>query len=193
MPYPDAGELAAFMVQRGIVEADGIDLDSLALAVESASQAWERDTGWFPFLAGESETRTFDGPEGRVMFLPVGLVSVSDLSVGGSAYTAGESYFLQHRVGSSGPYTAIEFGGYLTGARRVIEITGVFGYTSELPADVKQAIMSKAASDVLDMAAAGPVVRETVGPVTYQYGDKGRLDRLNKVYAEAVARYKRWM
>jgi hypothetical protein len=196
MPYPSAGDLEAFLLGRGI-KGDG-ETDALlyADAVAAAATAWERDTHWTPFLAGAEETRVFDGPEGRVLHLPVGVVSISDLTIGGYAYTVDSDYFLQHRFGGTGPYTAIEFGGYHTGARRLVSITGVFGYQIDLDAQVKQAILAKAAADFIGFEDSGAVSRYSAGPVTYQYdltAGRGRTDRLAAMYEEAVRRYRRPM
>jgi hypothetical protein len=131
---------------------------------------------------------------------PFGIVSLSAITIDGVAQTVNQNYFLQHQI-VGGPYLSIEIDGYLTGARRSIALTGVFGYTSTLPTDVKFAILSKAAELVYYQATGlqGEVTREKQGPIEFEYAKPssgqssyaGVLGTLKGTFESAVARYKR--
>jgi hypothetical protein len=199
MPYPTYLDLKAFLNARGLSCSDLTDDDYRGMAASAAAE-WEARTGWLPFLAGASETRTIDGPEGRLIIPPFGIVSLTVLAIDGTSYTVDQDYFLQYKI-LNGPYQAIEMDGYLTGARRSIALTGVFGYTATLPADVKLAILGKAAEGLYYHITGlqGEVVREKQGPVEFEYAKptsgqaslSGVVGSFKGIFEQAVARYKR--
>lgn len=199
MPYPTHLDLVAFLNSRGLACSDLKKSDYEGL-IAGAIAEWENATGWLPFLAGASETRTIDGPEGRMIFPDFGIVSLTDLAIDGASYTVNTDYFLQHKI-VGGPYLAIEMDGYLTGARRSIALTGVFGYTATLPTDVKHAILSKAAEGAFYQATGlqGEVTREKQGPIEFEYAKSsgevqnygGLIGTLRQTFDQAVKRYKR--
>lgn len=199
MGYPTQIELTAFLHSRGL-SCSSLSKSDLELALATAIAEWEFQTGWEPFLATSSddpETRTIDGPEGRIIFPPFGILSLTDLSISGASLVADEDYFLQFRM-PGGPYTGIELSGYATGERRSISLTGVFGYSLSVPLDVKQAICAKVAADIYPIITGveGDVVREKQGPVEIEYakpqdGYGGIRGGFSKQFEDAVCRYKR--
>ena len=202
MSYPTFLDLKAFLRARGLACSDLTDADYKA-AIASAIAEWEHCTGWIPFLATSSEdeeTRVLDGPEGRFIFPEFGIISLSNVTIGDSELVADESYFLQHRI-PNGPYTSIELDGYATGHRRSVSLTGVFGYTSTIPLDVKSAIMSKAAESLYYHITGlqGEVIREKQGPVEFEYSKpasgetnySGVIGSLKGEFERVCCRYRR--
>jgi hypothetical protein len=171
MPYPTHLDLDVFLASRGLSCSDLTKTDKRA-AIARAIRKWEHDSGWRPFLANEEdETRIIDGPEGRMIFPTFGILSLTSFSIDGTDYVADTSYWLQSRWGDDGPYTAIEFDGYITGARRAVELVGKFGYTLTLPEDVKDALLSYAAWGLYAQITGidGELKREKQGPVEFEY------------------------
>jgi hypothetical protein len=171
MPYPTHLDLDAFLASRGLSCSNLTKADKKA-AIARAIRKWETETGWKPFLANdEDETRIIDGPEGRMIFPGYGIISLTTLSVDGNEYVADTGYWLQNRYSDEGPYTAIEFDGYITGARRAVELVGKFGFTLTLPEEVKDALLGYAAYGLYPQITGidGDLRREKQGPVEFEY------------------------
>lgn len=195
MAYPIADELAAWMVAQRLLAAVPEDLTALETALLAAIAGWEGDTYWTPFLA-EAGTRRFDGPQGYRLFPPVGILSLSSLTVGGTALTEDDDYVLMDPKLGRYAYQSIEFTGWVAGGRRLVVATGVFGCATELPADARLAILSKAAAGIsTDSTSTGALKREKAGPVEYEYDVSGgaatKVSQLEATYAAAVKRYRR--
>jgi len=174
MAYPGGLDLSIYLVSTGLLPASSqslsqqlMDMDGVMGAV---SAEFERATGYLPFLSdGTSATRVFDGPEGSILQLRAGLISLSNLTINTTVYTENTQFVLQPTDGAARnlPYTYVDFGsgwggsgygvgdfgfgagnqiglGYVGGGRRAISITGVWGYASTLPLDVKDALLARA-------------------------------------------------
>lgn len=200
MPYPTYLDFNAFLESRGLSCSELTKTDKQA-AITAAVRRWEMDTGWQPFLANSAdETRTLDGPEGRIIFPNFGIVSLTSLTIDGNAFAVNDRYWLQNQIPNGGPYTTIEVDSYLTGVRRAIVMVGKFGYTLTLPAEVKSAILSYAAWMLYPQITGldGDVKREKQGPVEFEYqqaGDgmhQGKRGAFMSAYEAALQIY-RWV
>lgn len=202
MPYPTYLDLQVFLDGRGL-GCHNLQEQDLKDAIAVAIEKWEDDTDWHPFLAvvgEEPEERIIDGPEGRMMFPNFGIVSLAGLGIDGNDYTLNTDFYLQHKI-TNGPYQAIETGFYVTGTRRAVTLSGVFGYTTTLPARAKTAILSSAAFALYPLITGleGDIKREKQGPVEFEYqqasgesaGYQGKRGQLYRDYEEAVRYYKR--
>lgn len=176
------------------------------IALNATVADFEQRTGWIPFLSdGESDTRTFDGTDADGMLqLGGGVISVSSITVQGSALTTG-NYWLRRSdsLKRRYPYDMIQFrSGVQAGAVSLypdyIVVTGVWGYCSEAPPDVWNAVLQKAAASTLYQLIDQPNVAaqsedgfseefDQVGPMT----PFGRADRWEKEYAAVAQRYMR--
>jgi hypothetical protein len=174
--------------------------------IRAAVSEFETKTRWRPFLQEETEdeVRSFDAPCGSTLYPGVGLLSVTSLSVGDTPLTVNEGFWLRHKI-ADGPWLAVEFAtgwsygvgfGYGPDYRKV-EITGRFGYCTELPPDVELAILSHAAAAYyqwLDSGSAGAIKREKAGPVEVEFAVEAGRDRgsmARKTFDDVVRRYRR--
>jgi len=205
MTYPTGDELRAFLVGNGYIAAnsnESLDCDSL---VASAIQQWEGDTGWVPFYTPDEPytTRTFDVPNGTMLDLDGGLLHVEDLSIAGANPPLYDLFPLNAPANGK-PYTAIRFKyplcgkDYLPGS---LQIYGTWGFTTDLYADAKNAVLSLGAMVALSMtgSAAGAVtqIKQDDVQISYASASSGNAHysavqlQLKAAYDLAVARYKR--
>lgn len=201
MPYPNGSDLAQFLLEAGVISAIPDPLpDSYELFVGAAITAFEMDSGWQPFLAndggsGGNETRTFDLESCR-LYLPAGLISLEGLSMRGTELVENENFWLEdHRAAP--PYTWIEFAAVRPG-RRIVEITGVWGYTTTLPDDVRLAILSFAAANLATSLSGpgGELTKVKQDDVQYDFAAAsgsglGQIASWQKDYKSVVSRYRR--
>lgn len=83
--YPTDKDLAQYLAAFGVVPDDTtMQLLSPASKASAAWQAWERVTGWRPYLStGGPVTRTFDPLwQGGVLELPAGLLTLGSVTTG---------------------------------------------------------------------------------------------------------------
>jgi hypothetical protein len=200
MPYPTGSDLPAFLTSYGITPT--VTLTNANALVAAAVREWESRTGWEPFLA-VTETREFDAPVADDWWSEVGIISVSSISVDGN--TVGPAaYDLRNRY-RNGPYLSIRFNAPRLGTRKgmgKMSITGVFGYSSSLPADVTDAILSKAAFEGWPgmFALDGDIKRTKIGTAEIEYGSmasesgdtrSGRRGAFLRSFESAVSAYRR--
>lgn len=171
--YPKSLDLERLLVSAGIIASplsNMQDVMDLQGAVESATEEWENNTGWRPFLSA-TQTRTYDppgpmrGPVGvwfginnmggsRVLPLYTGILSVTTLKVGvtassaGTTLTLGTDFWLkpQNATSFNQPYRSIEFAVPQWGNPQSITVTGPFGYSTTVPNDVWTAIIKRGAA-----------------------------------------------
>lgn len=191
-----------YLSRRGLACSDLTEED-FDLEIAKAQGQWTHDTGWDPFIASdEDEERVIDGPEGRIIFPSFGIVSLTSLSISGRSLTEDTDYWLQHKRGTSGPYTAIELNGYATGERRSVTMVGRFGYALEWPATAIDAIYALAAHGLYPIITGldGDIRREKQGPIEIEYqsrsgqdaGYQGKRGAMLRSYDSAVQVY-RWV
>ena len=137
------------------------DANKQVLAEEQASigalavgAEWERRTGWTPFLADAAASTwywDYTDPYGELSF-DGGFVSVSSVTINGTAQTLNTQYVLEPRnAGNIGrPYTHLNMRyGYSTmtypSTANAIAVTGRRGFCTTLPADVWQTLQDAAA------------------------------------------------
>ena len=118
--YPSGSDVQDFLTAAGI-SLTAFDSDDFSLNAAAAAAEFERQTGWYPFLASQNaSTRYFDPPRtggtagrwaasrgGRVLELNAGLLNISDtgLSIGVYPSTLAESGInngITASVGSAG-------------------------------------------------------------------------------------------
>jgi len=173
-------------------------------AADSAASAWENAVRWFPFLEdGSDVARTYDPPEERLLKLGAGLMTCTSVTVGGTTYTLNQNYWLRptNALIKGQVYTEIEFFRtlYLPNIRNTIIVTGKWGRTATVPADVKQALLCKAAAllmpQVLAKISGGGVSEARLeGAITEKYSISD-LENMrpawDKAYNQCVSRWMR--
>lgn len=205
--YPTANDLQTYLTNAGLYDADQHpDLDALSKA---AATAWERVTGWIPFLSsGTDAARTFIVQPRRTdnylprwasrrLFLQAGILSVTSITVNGTALTQGEDWDFLPRTGAemAPPYTDI----WLNCALAPVVITGKWGYCETLPDDVRQIILQAAAQAAfpqIEFASTGGVqsVQTLTAKVTFSGSNGSTFARTavnwDSIYRDAVLDYK---
>lgn len=148
--YPVAADLQAALEEAQLFDA-GL-AGSLELACEVAAETWEHECDWGPFLAKADETtRHFNVRASDVVRFEGGLVDVpSSVVCDGVALVEGETFWMEPEAASEWgkPYTQMRFARRIqTGARGLV-VTGFWGYCRELPPDVWNAVLSRAALEL---------------------------------------------
>jgi len=167
--YPDANELVSFLLAAGMaVDAPPCGPVYLAAinALGSAVAEWEERTCWQPFLSsGQDSARVFDGPGAEILDLDGGLLSLTSLTISGTAYTQNQQFTLgpQDAAARGRPFTYLDFGlpaysqgggygllsggflGFVPMGRRSIAVVGQWGRCNALPGDARQAVLTRAA------------------------------------------------
>lgn len=198
--YPTGGDVGQFLTDSKLKHA-GLDLGSAALL---GREVVERETDRV-FLA-VSATREFDPPVGNngVLDLGVDLVSLSSLTYGGTAWTAGTDYRLQpvNATVEGKPFSMIRFNRRWQSPlpfsqQGSLVITGLWGYSAKIPEDVWQAMRAAAAVTLLPAISFGltrGLVSWSDEDTTENYG-KDPLGNLaatwGAIRSGAIARYKR--
>lgn len=192
MPYPDGSQLAAYLVDAGVlasVPGDVSDYDDVMVGV---SEDWCKDTGWEPFL-GEAETRYYDPNGLRTLDPGAGILSLSALTIGGTAQVLNTDYFLTPYNGF--PKTLVSFSFPLSGEPRSVVLTGTFGYANEVPDGVVRALLARGASLTTALLyGAGGLKREVQeGDVRYKLadGEQSQTAAWDREYQTQVRRYRR--
>lgn len=183
--WPTDAEINAFLVAAGITLTS-----SLSGLSEAAQQAFEMDTHCQPFLA-EDGLRKFDPPHSHILLLDnylsdLYLVTLSDVEV------VEETDFWQYPANKDTKLW-LKFNYPLYGVSQSIEISGSWGYSKELPADVYEACLRKGAILGYNLYQQGVVTRLTQDDVTVQYGNSSaeftQFGQWDASYQNVVQRY----
>jgi hypothetical protein len=206
MAFPTGNDLGAFLTAGGLAHS-GVDLDGL---VASATDEFERRTGWIPFEKESADyADRYDPPAcgsfGQAIELRQGLLSLTSLTVGmgmdgsgGNVLTEGTNFLLYPYDGGvdGRPWRRIEFVYGVGGLRRSIKVLGKRGFSTECPAGVFAAILHRAAGlAIIDLSAgkSGDLSQVTQGPVTFKYDLQysSTVQRYQKEFDDCVGRYAR--
>ncbi|MBW3637061.1 MAG: hypothetical protein KY445_11470 [Armatimonadetes bacterium] len=167
--YPDAAAVEALIRSAGYWPTDPTKQELARIQAEigaaAARDEWERVTGWEPFLAGAAATaRTFNATD-HTGFLDFegGALSVQSVAINGqpalgvtryqpqpqNAVSRGQAFLgiQMARYNSALLNTNFTFNGNAEFGR--IEVVARWGRVAEVPGDVYQAILQKAALVVL--------------------------------------------
>lgn len=213
--YPVAADVQARLESTGVYDADaGLSLASLATR---ASEKWESDTEFKPFLSsGDEETKYYNAPGpvrrppstllggGDLLFLQRGVLSVSELTVDGTEKTAETDYWLEpYDAPDDGwPYLRVRFYAPMWSTQRGVAITGVWGFCLTLSQSVFDAIVAQACLLALpdlanrrrmsaEAAQSTLVKAKETGPVRTEYAtaDASKADTLATLAARLEAEY----
>lgn len=164
MPQPDfpaADDLQSYLIGLGIINPAVYEaaFASMRLDVKAgaAKEAWEKRTGWYPYLStgNATEERRFDPPGpnrfgwtrggGRVLQLRCGILRLTSLKTGvtetsvGQTLTEGRDFWLTDNLDNHDyaarqqPASRIHFATTQMGAIRSIVIEAEYGFCAELP------------------------------------------------------------
>lgn len=209
--YPAKADLDALLTSAGIALGT-LDTQS---AVDAGVRAFEQEVGRRLLAAGSDGTAYFDPPVNAERFLWFGqdlaaLTSVVYRPQGGTAETLAQNtdFFLEpYNTGAAidgiaRPYLGMRFASGWTAPlrreqRRAIEVTGRWGYGTNVPDDAWWAMLVYSAALVAQAAAAklsGGVVRTESGGASTLWSDRPfawHRQEWQRDYEAAVARYRR--
>lgn len=185
--YPDVTDFAQYLLDAKVISAipDPIPA-SWETLLNAAIQAFEKETGWMPFIASETpETRTFR-TDSFLLQLPTGAVEVEEVAVGDKVLESSQ-YLL---TPFAPPYLSIEF---RSKPYDLVHVTGIWGYAETLPDDVRLAILQHAADALRDSQSgvSGALTRVKQDDVEYAFADVGNADESLSNWRRVVNRYKR--
>jgi len=161
--WPTPAEVQAHLTLAGAWGDISDDLSSVIQgAIDATVRDFEDQTGWNPFLAAAADsTRYFDAPGpysngylgrtggGNKLELDGGLLSVTSLTVDGVTKMEGDDFQLRS-PGGGWPNTKVLFlNGRVYSEPNGIVITGKWGFSTEIPANVWEAVRDKAAATML--------------------------------------------
>lgn len=160
--YPTAATVENLIRSAGYWPTDSTKQElariQAQIGVEAARDEFERLTGWTPFLAvAEATERVFDGPDhsGYLDFQGAA-VAVSSVAISGVVQTLGTQYQLQpqNALSRGEPILGLQLGcgtgyRYSFAYHGSIAVVARWGRLAEIPGDVYQAILQKAALVVL--------------------------------------------
>lgn len=139
--------------------AQAFATEQASICVAGSIKEWERRTGWIPFKKQSTDTTrdfTRTDPYGYLE-LNGGILEVTSIVVGTRTYIQNEDYKLMRLNSAQGerPFDGIRFkqpvNAYST--RPIwgteIEVTGKWGFSENIPADVWKAILRQAGVDTL--------------------------------------------
>jgi|GEM_PF-5392481 len=195
--WPQTDDVQALLTASGLWPTDSGQQAAATTEIEAALGSavvdFEQRTGWAPFLAANTDsTRYYAAADDRgLLSLDGGLVAITSLNVNGQAYTQNTDYWLRrsNAVAVHAPYEQIQFATCRAGALHSaapdrIAITGRWGYTATLPANVWEGVRQGAAAlTALNLATASQgVVRVVVEDHFRQSFDLGlrRSDRIQE-------------
>jgi hypothetical protein len=174
MPALSHIDLQVFLQGRGFDLCDALTKFDYQAEIEAAQEDWIRATGWPPYLIGTSETKTFDQVFGDPVWLPVGIQTLTAISVNGVEYSVDGIQLVRRRPDH--PNSGIRFSRAII--RPIsISLTGTFGFIADYSASDKLAIFSKAAYELYPKLTGqeGDIVSERQGLVEYKYAESAGL------------------
>ncbi len=203
MPYPVGSDVAAFLIAAGVIDSapTGDDADRYDEFATAASEDFERDSDWRPFLESAEMARVYRPPDAGVRFLDLGaglleLAAANAVVADGTTLTEGHEgdYVMMPKSArpetlatavEGYPYQYIEFIVDVSAYDEIV-ITAKFGVYRTLPAQVKWAIIKKAAAELATMEqGGGGVVAEKQADVEFRY------DKAHTLVASWMADYEK--
>lgn len=175
-------ELGAFLTECRLLDCIPADPSWLQGLCNLARVSWETQTGWIPYLIADPATLTLR-PRTRVVDLPSALVDCESVTLDGINLVQGQHYELIGR----GDCVKLS----LSGSELVI--TGaVLGREADLPADVREALLSFCASRFAERQAGSTGVVNDVrqGDVSFR-SKQTQSEAFKGIWAEAVKRHRR--
>jgi hypothetical protein len=203
MAAPTTTDLTNFLTTIGVTASGSADLSAL---LNSATLEFETRTGRQKYQGDTGVTAvryTIPALQGNSVRLTIAdcwaITEVrTNYSGAGTGVVLTEYTDYIHRpdghTQKKQPIEAIQFVYMPSIEPGSILITGKLGYASDMPADVFQAILSRAASQLLIQQAgeSATVAEEKQGDRSVKYGSeagRGTIDRLQKVFDLTASRY----
>lgn len=192
--WPTGSELTAAVAGLGAAIPAGYTANDL---IAAAIEEFERETGWYPFLADAgSDTRQYDPTFGYTLRTHH-FFTITGVTVRGTAQVEGTDYYVlpYNNALDERPITGLRFLIPLQGLPREVSVTGRMGYDDEIHLDAWMAVLNRAVARCLELAAgpSGSVaeIQQGLVKVKYSGGEQDTISRFNKEFKQVVRRYKR--
>lgn len=204
MAAPTASDLTTYLSTLGVTANAGIDEDAILAAVTAEL---EQRTGRSKFQGDASATAiryTIDYPFGQVLRLEINdCWTVSEVRTGytgvsgsGTVLTEYEGYthFPQNHAQRGLPIEAIDFITCPSTAPGSILITGKLGVASSMPSDVFQAILARAAAQVImqQSGESGSVSEQRQGDRQVRFDTTAGRDTVSRLINQFDMAVTRW-
>lgn len=211
--WPTPDDLEQFLIGANVWPSEDDQVASARRQAEASLSGAVSDlevgTGYYPFLAGdEDETRPFTVvDEQGYLDLEGGLLSLTSVTVSGTAQTLNQQVFLEPTNAPSRrrPYEQLLFtspysvgGGAVYRRRNAILVTGIWGFCTQIPPDVWNAVLRKGAHTTLTSTNQDPDAASlSEDGFNVQFDPVGVIDpktllaNLEKEFEKAVAKWKR--
>lgn len=149
MGYPTVANLKEYLQSAKLLGYPTLSNEQALIdfqgAIDSAVDILEKTTRYDPFFVDAADvTRYFSPNESRILPLRAGLYSLTSLTINGSAKTVNTDFWLCARHGE--PTTYIQFARPTYGNPNSIVIVGKWGFAATISAEIKEAVLAKAAS-----------------------------------------------
>lgn len=185
MTWPTDSEINAFIVSSGITLTS-----SLSGLSEAAKNAWELDTGWIPFLS-TAQLRKFDPNHSHILLLDNGLLDLGYVKLTGTEVTLDTDFYCY--PANSEPKLWLKFNFPLYGVSQSIAVSGNWGYSDELPADVFEALLRCGAGIAYNLYQQGAYTRIKQDDVELSSGSQewaSQVGMWKTHYESVVNRYR---
>lgn len=183
--WPTDSEINAFLVAAGITLTS-----SLSGLSEAAQQAWELDTGWVPFLSTAQE-RKYDPPRCNILLLDNGLLDLAYVKISDTEVTEGTDFW--QYPANTDPKLWLKFNYPLHGTNLSIAVSGNWGYSDSLPADVYEACLRGAGLVAYNLYQQGAYNKIVQDDVTLSSGNQewaSQVGMWKTHYETVVNRYR---
>lgn len=214
--YPTASDLGAFLDATGLTNADGTALSTalssrLAIAIAASRDRFERDVHRVMLAASTTTTRSFNPPVSRTGALHIddlaALTSVVYQPQGSEAQTltVQVDYWIEpiNAAAKLEPITRLIFRRrwlepIWPSMQQSIQVTGKWGYATDLPAAAYEAMLARAALGLLGHIiplVTGGMTAFTEADVKEDYGSTPlgcSVSLWKAVDADAVRQFRRW-
>jgi hypothetical protein len=198
--WPTTTELSTQLERLGL---DAPSTTILQAYLDAAVAAFEKSSGWNPFLAtGTPSARYFDPPvvpiNGKwLLGLLSGCVSITsvyhswDATASTGTLLAVNTGYLPwaYSQGSGMPYTEIEFLTTFGSGSKSIRITADWGYGSTVPSDVWLAVLKGACGAI--QTEGGALARIKQGPVEMEFAPSASAESWADEIRAVASRYRR--
>lgn len=197
--WPTSTELTNAIAGLGGSVPAGFSAEDI---IEAATQQFELETGFDPWLPESSDSTRYYNPEGRATMSIPAYWTITSVTTGvqggssGTVLTLGTDYWQEpyRDAADKIPCTRLRFLIPPTGYPQSIKIIGKRGHSDAIPNDAWQAVLSLGCASLLMYAAgtSGSVSEIRQGLVTVKYGDgeESTVRRLMGKFNAAVMRYK---
>lgn len=171
--WPDSTAVESYLTSLGITAPDGFDFDTEVEAVVAEVSSL---TGWDPFLqTASSSSVSLDPPlsfvgspmkpnNGVTIPLPKGLLVCDSVVVNGRTLVQGTDYWLM----PAAPWRFIRLAFPFFSKPQTVVVTGKWGYSDWIPADLYRAVRDLAAYQSMAAFAASTLMS---GLASYAEGD----------------------